>query len=108
VTDYVESHGKYEEVKGRAYDDVLFATVAQMAETYVKRRAEKGSQQSTPMSGYERTHLDMLERLIGNVRERLGQLYQFPEGFKQFTKPDSGNDKKYTGTPKFSKNWRTG
>jgi len=22
VTDYVESHGKYEEVKGRAYDDI--------------------------------------------------------------------------------------
>jgi len=36
VTDYVESHGKYEEVKGRAYDNVLFATVTQMAETYVK------------------------------------------------------------------------
>ena len=49
----------------------------------------------------------MLERLIGNVRERLGQPYQFPEGFKQSTKPDSGNDKKYMGTPKFSEleNW---
>jgi len=49
----------------------------------------------------------MLERLIGNVHERLGQPYQFPEGFKQSTKPNSGNDKKHTGTPKFSKleNW---
>ena len=43
----------------------------------------------------------MIERLMGNVCERLGQPYVFPDGFKQSTKPDSGNDKKYAGTPKF-------
>ena len=43
----------------------------------------------------------MIEPLMGNVRERLGQPYVFPDGFKQSTKPDSGNDKKYAGTPKF-------
>ena len=37
-----------------------------------------------------------------NVHERLGQPYEFLDGFKQSTKPDSGNEKKYSGTPKFS------
>ena len=44
----------------------------------------------------------MINQLMGNVRERLGQPYQFPDGFKQSTKPDSGNEKKYSGTSKFS------
>ena len=43
----------------------------------------------------------MVERLMRNVRERLSQPYEFPEGFKQSVKPDSGNDKKYSGTSKF-------
>ena len=44
----------------------------------------------------------MIEQLMGNVCERLGQPYEFPDRFKQFTKPNSGNKKKYSGTPKFS------
>ena len=43
----------------------------------------------------------MIERLMGNVRERLGQPYVFPDGFKQSIKPDSQGEKKYSGTPKF-------
>ena len=48
VADYVESQGKYEEVMGAAYDDILLATATQVAHTYVKWHEEKASQQSTP------------------------------------------------------------
>jgi len=51
----------------------------------------------------DESHRDvMIEQLMGNVHERLGQPYEFPDGFKQSTKPDSGNEKKYSRTPKFS------
>ena len=53
VADYVESQGKHEEVMGAAYNNILLATAMQVAHTYVKRRKEKASQQSTPMSGFE-------------------------------------------------------
>ena len=43
----------------------------------------------------------MIKQLMGNVRERLGQPYVFPNGFKQSIKPDSQGEKKYSGTPKF-------
>jgi len=36
-----------------------------------------------------------------NIRERLSQPYKFSKGFKQSVKPDSGNNKKYSGTSKF-------
>ena len=44
---------------------------------------------------------------MGNVREKLGQSYEFPNGFKQSIKPDSGSARKYSGTPKFKdlENW---
>src|SRR6266545_1522688 len=42
-----------------------------------------------------------------NVREKLGQPYEFPDGFKQSIKPNSGSARKYSGTPKFKdlENW---
>jgi len=46
-------------------------------------------------------HKAMIERLMGNFRERLGQPYVFPNGFKQSIKLDSQGEKKYSGTPKF-------
>ena len=55
----------------------------------------------------ESHHDAIIEQLMGNMRKRLGQPYQFPDGFKQSTKPNSSNNKKYSGAPKFSKleNW---
>ena len=51
----------------------------------------------------DESHRDaMIDWLMGNVRERLGQPYQFPDRFKQSTKPNSSNEKKYSGTSKFS------
>ena len=49
----------------------------------------------------------MIERLMGNVQEKLGQPYEFPDGFKKSIKPESGSARKYSGTPKFKylENW---
>ena len=43
----------------------------------------------------------IIKRLMGNIQERLGQPYVFPDGFRQSIKPDSQGEKKYFGTSKF-------
>ena len=65
VSDYVEAQGKYKEVMGAPYNDILLATATQVARTYIKRHEEKASQQSTPMSGVSRMHLDVPNRWLG-------------------------------------------
>jgi len=65
VLDYVESQGKYREVMGAPYNNILLATAIQVARTYVKQHEEKASQQSTPMSEVSRMHLDVPNQWLG-------------------------------------------
>ena len=64
VLDYLESQGKYKEVMGALYVNILLATATQVARTYVRWREEKASQQSTPMSGASHMHLDVPDQWL--------------------------------------------
>jgi len=49
----------------------------------------------------------MIKRLMENIRERLGQPYVFPDGFKQSIKPDSQGERN-TPAHQSSKTWKHG